>query len=498
MKHNQIRQVVFPILAALIWGTAFVAQDVCADTIGTFTFNAVRYFIAVLALLVLIAVLHAVHKDRPQPTEAEKRAGRKQLWLGGFCCGTALAIASNFQQAGITAGTDAGKAGFLTALYVVLVPVFGLFLKRKVSLPVWVAVALSVVSLYLLCIKGSFRLAAGDLLVLVCAVCFAVHILVIDHFGATCDGVKLSCVQFLFAGLWSAVCIPFFEHVDAAALVPVHAAGDLQSVQGRGHLPMFRPQQTPHADGGQGVFDVEIPVHGQVIGVQGLTAPLLDEKAEAVGQLLHLPDGQIAVVPVHAHQHDLPAAPPGGVIYPVKLGRLPADHGPAAVFQQLELALQILLHGGVLLGGDVVLAEIQEHADVEVLAIDPLHLIRLAGYLGGHIRQAVIPGLGKQPLQVQGLRRGQMGVHVRASAVASGGGAEAHGPARQGVGDGLDHIGGGGFPLGAGDADKGQAVGGVVVKPPGRQALGLADVGDPDAGEAISGPLFISMCVILE
>ena len=101
----------------------------------------------------------------------------------------------------------------------VLVPVFGLFLKRKVSLPVWVAVALSVVSLYLLCIKGSFRLAAGDLLVLVCAVCFAVHILVIDHFGATCDGVKLSCVQFLFAGLWSAVCIPFFEHVDAAALL---------------------------------------------------------------------------------------------------------------------------------------------------------------------------------------------------------------------------------------------------------------------------------------
>ena len=212
MKHNQIRQVVFPILAALIWGTAFVAQDVCADTIGTFTFNAVRYFIAVLALLVLIAVLNATRKDRPQPTEAEKRAGRKQLWLGGFCCGTALAIASNFQQAGIAAGTDAGKAGFLT-------PVFGLFFKRKVSLPVWVAVALSVVSLYLLCIKGSFRLAAGDLLVLVCAVCFAVHILVIDHFGATCDGVKLSCVQFLFAALWSAVCIPFFEHVDAAALL---------------------------------------------------------------------------------------------------------------------------------------------------------------------------------------------------------------------------------------------------------------------------------------
>ena len=219
MKHNQIRQVVFPILAALIWGTAFVAQDVCADTIGTFTFNAVRYFIAVLALLVLIAVLYAVHKDRPQPTEAEKRAGRRQLWLGGFCCGTALAIASNFQQAGITAGTDAGKAGFLTALYVVLVPVFVLFFRRKVSLPVWIAVALSVVSLYLLCVKGSFSLAPGDLLVLVCAICFSVHILVIDHFTATCDGVKLSCLQFLFAGTWSTILALFFDTISLQVLL---------------------------------------------------------------------------------------------------------------------------------------------------------------------------------------------------------------------------------------------------------------------------------------
>ena len=219
MKQNPIRQVVFPILAALIWGTAFVAQDVCADTIGTFTFNAARYFIAVLALLVLIAVLNAVHKDRPQPTEAEKRAGRKQLWLGGFCCGTALAIASNFQQAGIVAGTDAGKAGFLTALYVVLVPVFGLFFKRKVSLPVWVAVALSVVSLYLLCIKGGFSLAPGDLLVLVCAVCFAVHILLIDHFTARCNGVKLSCLQFLFAAIWSTILALFFDTISFQVLL---------------------------------------------------------------------------------------------------------------------------------------------------------------------------------------------------------------------------------------------------------------------------------------
>ncbi len=116
------------------------------------------------------------------------------------------------------AGTDAGKAGFLTALCVVLVPVCGLFFKRKVSLPVWIAVALSVIALYLLCINGEFSLAPGDLLILVCAVCFAVHILVIDHFTATVDGVKLSCLQFLFAALISTVCMFLFEDVDFAAI----------------------------------------------------------------------------------------------------------------------------------------------------------------------------------------------------------------------------------------------------------------------------------------
>ena len=219
MKHNQVRQVLFPILAAFIWGTAFVAQDLCADAIGAFTFNAARYFIAVLALLVVILISDKMKKDKPVLSPAEKKAANKQLWIGGLCCGAALAIASNFQQAGLVAGTDAGKAGFITALYVVLVPVFGLFFKRKVNLPTWIAVMLSVVALYLLCIKGSFTLAPGDLLILVCAVCFAVHILVIDHFTATVDGVKLSCLQFLFACIISSVCMLIFEDVDMAAIL---------------------------------------------------------------------------------------------------------------------------------------------------------------------------------------------------------------------------------------------------------------------------------------
>lgn len=236
MKHNQMRQVVFPILAALIWGTAFVAQDLCADAIDTFSFNAIRSYVAVVVLLVIIYIFDKVKKDKPVLSAAEKKAANRQMWLGGFCCGTALAIASNFQQAGLAAGTEAGKAGFLTALYVVLVPVFGLFFGRKVNVPTWIAVALSVAALYLLCIKGEFALAAGDLLVLVCAVCFAGHILVIDHFTATVDGLKLSCVQFLFAALWGTlakvVCVilGFSGIGDVTAATSIFAVPDWAAI----------------------------------------------------------------------------------------------------------------------------------------------------------------------------------------------------------------------------------------------------------------------------
>ncbi len=219
MKHNQVRQVVFPILAAFIWGTAFVAQDLCADVIDAFTFNAVRSYIAVVVLLVIIFINSRLKKEQTQPTAEEAAKSRRDLLLGGLCCGTALAVASNFQQAGLVAGTDAGKAGFITALYVVLVPVFGLFFKRKVSLPVWIAVVCSVVALYLLCIEGDFTLAPGDLLILVCAVCFAVHILVIDHFTALVDGIKLSCAQFFVAAVWSTVLSLIFSSPDWNAIL---------------------------------------------------------------------------------------------------------------------------------------------------------------------------------------------------------------------------------------------------------------------------------------
>ena len=217
-KMSQVRQVVFPVLSALIWGTAFVAQDVVADKMDAFTFNALRSAVAVAVLLVIIRIFDRFSKDKPQRTEAEKKYDRRQLMWGGLWCGLALCIASNFQQAGIGAGTDAGKAGFITALYVVLVPVFGLFFKRKVSLPVWIAVGLSVLALYLLCIKGDFTLAPGDLLILCCAVVFAAHILIIDHFTATVDGIKLCCAQFFVCGVLSAIGMVLFSRPDWGAI----------------------------------------------------------------------------------------------------------------------------------------------------------------------------------------------------------------------------------------------------------------------------------------
>ena len=218
-KTNPVRQIVFPLLAAFIWGTAFVAQDMCADVIEPMTFNAIRSYVAVVVLVIIIAIFDKLNKNKVVRTAVEKAADRKQLIIGGICCGTALAVAANFQQAGMGAGTDAGKAGFITALYIVLVPIGGLFLKKRVSLPVWISVAIAVVALYLLCITGDLKLQLGDLLILLCAMFFAVHILVIDHFTATVDGMKLSCVQFLVAALWSTLGMAIFEHPDWSAIL---------------------------------------------------------------------------------------------------------------------------------------------------------------------------------------------------------------------------------------------------------------------------------------
>ncbi|MBE6919130.1 MAG: DMT family transporter [Ruminococcaceae bacterium] len=207
-----VYQILFPLTTAMIWGSSFVAQSESADHIGAFTFNAARCFVGFLALLALLPLLRRLNQTpQPELTAAEKKAQRKGLIWGGFCCGTALALACNLQQLGMVAGASAGKTSFITTLYVVLVPICGLFLKKKVPLTVWLGVMVAVAGLYCLCIKEDFTIVLSDFLVLLCAFAYTLQILVIDHFAPHHDGVALSCVQFFFTAAWSAVGMLIFE-----------------------------------------------------------------------------------------------------------------------------------------------------------------------------------------------------------------------------------------------------------------------------------------------
>ena len=211
---KQIRQTVLPLLAALIWGTAFVMQK--GNTAGALTFNAARSLIAFLFLLPVI--LLSTKGDFRHIRSEQTRENTRALWLGGFLCGVMLAGATYLQQYGLDHGTEAGKAGFLTALYMVLVPVFGLFFRKKVGLFIWAAVAVAAVGLYLLSIRGDFSFRTSDLIIVPCAVLFAVQILLIDHFSLKCSCVRLSCIQFLTCFVLSAVFAPILETPNPAAL----------------------------------------------------------------------------------------------------------------------------------------------------------------------------------------------------------------------------------------------------------------------------------------
>ena len=220
---SKAKQIILPLLAAFIWGTAFVAQDVCADKIGAFTFNTLRCFAAFIVLMAIGAAIKAVKKRRGtygavDRTPEEKRAYRRRLIIAAVLCGTVLGIASNLQQGGMQAGTDGGKAGFITALYIVLVPIGGLLLKKRVRPLFWLGVALAVVGLYLLCVSGEFRLSTGDLLTLACAFAFAVQILLIDRFSPSLDSVDLCAAEFFVAGIWSLAGMLLFERPDWTAI----------------------------------------------------------------------------------------------------------------------------------------------------------------------------------------------------------------------------------------------------------------------------------------
>jgi len=204
------------LLTAIIWGSAFVAQKAGA-VLEPFTYNGIRMLVGGLVLIPVIYIFKAINKeDKQKQLSAEELAAEKKTLLtGGICCGIVLCFASNLQQFGLYFDADAGKAGFITSLYIVIVPVLGLFLKQKVKPIVWGCIAMGAFGFYLLTMAGKssgFSLHTGELFVLICAVAFSCHILVVDHFSPKCDGIKLSCIQFLTCGIISLVCMAIFEN----------------------------------------------------------------------------------------------------------------------------------------------------------------------------------------------------------------------------------------------------------------------------------------------
>ena len=196
-RNKQLRGTLALLMATVIWGSAFIAQSVGMDYIGPFTFQAVRCGLAVV-LLVPVTFLF----DRAKGDSSRGKWLDPKLWKAGAICGAALFVASGLQQVGLQY-TTAGKAGFITALYIVLVPVLGLFLKEKPPASLWVSVALATAGLYLLSCMGVTEVNFGDILLMVCALAFAVQITLIDRLSGGLDSLRLNCVQALICALLS-------------------------------------------------------------------------------------------------------------------------------------------------------------------------------------------------------------------------------------------------------------------------------------------------------
>ena len=218
-KRGELLHTLALLVCAAIWGSAFVAQSVGAEYVGAFTFLAVRNWIAVVFLIPVIYVRDTILRKRGRPSvRPANRTQRRCLLTGGAACGFFLCAASAFQQVGIRYTTTA-KAGFITALYVVIVPILSVFFGKSVKSRIWMCVALAVLGLYLLCMRGELSLSFGDGVVLVCAFLFACQIMTVDYFAPQVDTVRLSQTQFLVTALLSTVCMLLFEDLSTDSLI---------------------------------------------------------------------------------------------------------------------------------------------------------------------------------------------------------------------------------------------------------------------------------------
>ena len=211
------------LLAAMIWGFAFVAQK-AAVAIPPFTLCTVRAILAVLILIPSVVMIDKLSNNGRCLVSKRGIDFKKSELIGGIICGVILFVASNLQQFGIGEGTDAGKASFITALYIVIVPILHLFFRKKPPINVWIGIGIAVIGFYLLCIKSDFSIAPSDFLVFMCAFVFAMQIIAIDKIMSYegTDGVRLSCIQFIVMGILSLISALIFEGEQDLSLIFNH------------------------------------------------------------------------------------------------------------------------------------------------------------------------------------------------------------------------------------------------------------------------------------
>lgn len=224
---KQMHGTLYLLLATVIWGSTFVAQSVSMDHMGPFTFQAARCF---LGAVVLIPVVWLADRKKADGKSFLSRWMDKKLWKAGLLCGVPLFLACNLQQMGLTE-TDAGKSAFLTAMYIVIVPIIGVFLKKKPSRTIYLSVILAVGGLYCLSCVGVTSISLGDLLLIGCALMFAVQIVCVDAFAGSVDPLRLNTIQALVSAVLSAVVMFSTEDPKFSVIVdcwlPIGYAGIL-------------------------------------------------------------------------------------------------------------------------------------------------------------------------------------------------------------------------------------------------------------------------------
>lgn len=229
---NKIFGPIVLVTAAMIWGLSFVAQNEGMNYIGGFTFNGIRMLIGSAVLFPIILINKK--KNSTKLSKAENKLKTKSTLIGILLVGLCLFAGSNLQQFAFNY-TEVGKVGFITALYMIIVPIFGLFLKKKPPFTVWIGIVLGLTGLYFICIGGSssFSIGKGEILTLLCAIAYALHILIIDRFASEIDAVVLSCGQFFITGVLSCILMFIFEEpsIDGIkqALIPILYSGIMSS-----------------------------------------------------------------------------------------------------------------------------------------------------------------------------------------------------------------------------------------------------------------------------